>query len=127
MPTYNQNPEQVARDKIHAQLRAAGWIVQDKASVDLHAGQGQAVREYPTDTGPTNYILFVGSVPVGVIEAKKESLGHKLTVAEDQTRGYAQAKLKWVTRNDRPPFLYEATGIKVLRFENRIVSGGRAK
>ena len=36
------------------------------------AGQGQAVREYSTDTGPADYVLFVDGRPVGVIEAKKE-------------------------------------------------------
>jgi type I site-specific restriction endonuclease len=39
----NQNPEQVARDAIDAQLRAAGWDVQEKAALNLHAGEGKAV------------------------------------------------------------------------------------
>jgi len=30
MNDINQNPEQIARDKIDAMLRAAGWEVQDK-------------------------------------------------------------------------------------------------
>jgi len=30
MNDFNQNPEQIARDKIDAMLRAAGWEVQDK-------------------------------------------------------------------------------------------------
>ena len=41
--TDNQNPEQQARDRIDAQLRAAGWAVQKK--IDFSAGVGQAVRE----------------------------------------------------------------------------------
>ncbi len=40
--TENQNPEQQARDRIDAQLRAAGWAVQKK--IDFSAGIGQAVR-----------------------------------------------------------------------------------
>jgi type I restriction enzyme, R subunit len=108
----NQNPEQVARDAIDAQLRAAGWCVQTKDAIDFRAGAGQAVREYVTDTGPADYVLFVGGTPVGVIEAKKETLGQSITTAEDQTAEYAAAKLKWVQSSGQPlPFLYEATGV----------------
>lgn len=52
--TVNQNPEQQARDRIDAQLRAAGWAVQKK--IDFSAGAGQAVREWQTDVGPADYV-----------------------------------------------------------------------
>ena len=39
----NQNPEQHARDRIDAQLRAAGWAVQKK--IDFSAGIGQYYRQ----------------------------------------------------------------------------------
>ena len=48
----NQNPEQIARDAIDAQLRSAGWAVQSKDAINFNELQGQAVREYTTDTGP---------------------------------------------------------------------------
>jgi len=108
----NQNPEQIARDAIDAQLRAAGWVVQAKDAINFNGGEGQAVREYITDSGPADYVLFVDGQPVGVIEAKKETLGHKITAVEEQTAGYSSAKLKWVQSTGRPlPFLYEATGV----------------
>jgi len=108
----NQNPEQIARDAIDAQLAAAGWAVQAKDAIDFHAGEGQAVREYTTDTGPADYVFFVDGQPVGVIEAKKETLGHNITAVEDQTAEYSTAKLKWVQSTGQPlPFLYEATGV----------------
>lgn len=68
--TANQNPEQAARDNIDRQLFACGWIIQDKKQINLYAGPGVAVREYQTDAGPADYILFVDQKPVGVIEAK---------------------------------------------------------
>lgn len=112
MPPANQNPEQIARDRIDDQLRAAGWVVQDKGAIQLHQGVGQAVREYTTDSGPADYVLFVDRRPVGVIEAKKETLGQNLTTVEEQTGDYAAAKLKWVQHTGVPlPFLYEATGV----------------
>jgi type I restriction enzyme R subunit len=110
----NQNPEQIARDAIDVQLRDAGWAVQSKEAIDFHAGFGQAVREYSTDTGPADYVLFVNGLPVGVIEAKKETLGHNLTTIEEQTAEYAAAKLRYIQRSGEPlPFLYEATGVLV--------------
>lgn len=113
MPSVpNQNPEQIARNRIDAQLSAAGWSVQDKDGIDFNASGGQAVREYTTDCGPADYVLFVDRKPVGVIEAKKETLGHNITTVEEQTGDYAAAELKWVQTTGVPlPFLYEATGV----------------
>lgn len=108
--TQNQNPEQIARDQIDAMLHAASWVVQPKKSIDLSVAQGVAVREYPTDGGPADYVLFVDRVAVGVIEAKKETEGHRLTTYEGQTAGYAAEKLKWINNKMPLPFLYESTG-----------------
>src|SRR5262245_29247072 len=110
MSGKNQNPEQVARDRIDAKLAEAGWSVQDKKALDFNAGRGIAVREYQTDIGPADYALFIDRKAVGVIEAKPEDWGHKITTVEDQTAGYAGAKLKWVQNNERLHFLYESTG-----------------
>ena len=72
--TLNQNPEQLARDKIDSQLVAAGWVVQSKKKIDLSAGLGVAVGEYQTSIGPADYILFIEGKPAGVIEAKPEKV-----------------------------------------------------
>ena len=111
----NQNPEQIARDQIDARLAEAGWHVQDKDAIDFNAGQGIAVREYPTDIGPADYVMFVDRCAVGVIEAKPEDWGHKITTAEEQAEGYAGAALKWVKNKERLPFVYESTGV-ITRF-----------
>lgn len=113
--TVNQNPEQIARDQIDAKLAEAGWCVQDKSKIDFNAGQGVAVREYPTDIGPADYVLFVDRRAVGVIEAKPEDWGHKITVVEEQAGGYAAANLKWVKNKEPLPFVYQSTGV-VTRF-----------
>tara|TARA_R110002072_G_scaffold75624_1_gene177861 strand:+ start:2584 stop:5397 length:2814 start_codon:yes stop_codon:yes gene_type:complete len=105
----NQNPEQIARDRIDEMLREAGWVVQSKNEVDLSAGTGVAIREYQTDVGPADYVLFVDRKPVGIIEAKREDEGHRLTVVEEQSANYANAKLKYLN-NDPLPFVYESTG-----------------
>ena len=91
MTQPNQNPEQIARDRIDALLHEAGWIVQHAKKIDFSAGAGIAVREYQTDVGPVDYALFVGQKAVGVIEAKPEDWGHKITTVEEQSTGYASA------------------------------------
>ena len=117
MPDPNQNPEQKARDNIDAMLAQSGWVVQDKKKIDFSAGPGIAVREYQTDIGPADYVLFVDKQAIGVIEAKPESWGHKITTVEEQSQGYASAELKWVKNNTPLPFVYESTGV-ITRFTN---------
>ncbi|WP_298171384.1 hypothetical protein [Acidithiobacillus sp.] len=66
-------PETKARQQIDHKLEQAGWVIQGMKQLNLAAGMGVAVREYPTDTGPADYMLFVNRNAVGVIEAKKDS------------------------------------------------------
>lgn len=113
--TENQNPEQIARDGIDALLRQAGWVIQPNKGINWSAGLGLAVKEYQTDIGPADYVLFVNQKAVGVIEAKRQELGHKITEVETQTMGYASAKLKWIANQELLPFLYESTGV-ITRF-----------
>lgn len=114
MTMSNQTPEQRARDRIDKQLTACGWRIQGKNRINLHARIGVAVREYLTDAGVADYVLFVDGKPVGVIEAKREEEGHRLTVHEIQSETYASAKLKYLN-NEKLPFVYESTG-DVTRF-----------
>ncbi|MEW6079738.1 MAG: DEAD/DEAH box helicase family protein [Thermodesulfobacteriota bacterium] len=107
----NQTPEQKARDEIDRMLVAAGWVVQSKNKVNLSAGKGVAVWEYQTDIGPADYVLFVNGKPVGVIEAKREEEGERLTTHEEQSASYAQAKLKYNLNQEPLPFVYESTGV----------------
>ncbi|MYL56632.1 DEAD/DEAH box helicase [Virgibacillus halodenitrificans] len=106
----NQNPEQVARDNIDQQLKLCGWSVQHKKNINLGANIGVAVREYLTDAGPADYILFVDRKPIGIIEAKREEEGHRITLTEEQSTEYANSKLKYLN-NEPLPFVYESTGL----------------
>lgn len=111
----NQDPEQIARDNIDKQLIACGWVIQDKDKINLNAALGVVVRYYLTQDGKeTDYVLFIDKKPVGVIEAKREEEGHRLTTVEEQSNEYANSKLKYLN-NDPLPFVYESTG-DVTRF-----------
>ena len=115
MSNVNQTPEQAARDKIDEMLSQAGWIVQEKKRIDFSVGIGIVVREYQTNVGPADYVLFIDKKPVGVVEAKPEHWGQNITTVEEQSTGYATAHLKWMNKCDPLPFVYESTGV-VTRF-----------
>ena len=114
----NQNAEQIARDLIDKMLTDAGWLVQDRATMNTHAGQGVAVREWPTDTGPMDYLLIVDGEPCGLVEAKKFAKAYALTEVEKQSDEYADADLADYHKNFKLRYIYESTG-KITHFRDR--------
>ena len=108
-------PEQEARAIIDKKLIQAGWIVQDMKQLNLFAGLGVAVREFPTSTGPVDYAFFVDSTPVGIVEAKKDDAGENITAVENQSNRYVNSTFKWIKGDYRIRFAYEATS-KLTRF-----------
>lgn len=105
-------PEQKARQNIDKQLFQAGWIVQDLKDFNPSSELGIAVREYPTESGSADYVLFIDRKPVGVIEAKKE--GVTLSAVHDQTTRYSADNLKYIRKDELLPFQYESTGTETL-------------
>ena len=101
--------EQKARKKIDRMLELSGWRVQNYRKMDLSAGRGIAVREFPTPTGPADYILYVDRKVAGVVEAKPE--GHTLTGVEGQSAGYTKSLPPDLPHYRLPPpFAYESNG-----------------
>lgn len=121
----NQNPEQKARDQIDLQLEQVGWVIQDLKNINLNASLGIAVREYQTDVGPVDYLLFVDGKPCGVVEAKRAEEGHRISTHEEQAENYAKATLKHLHKQHLP-FTYIATG-EVIRFSNFLDPKPRAR
>lgn len=109
------SPEAKAREEIDKKLIMSGWVIQDMKELNLTAGVGVAVREFPTSTGPVDYALFVEGAPVGVVEAKKTEAGENITVVEGQSARYANSTFKWVQQDYQIRFAYEATD-KLVRF-----------
>jgi type I restriction enzyme R subunit len=79
-------PEESARKRIDELLELAGWKIQDYENLNLGAGIGVAVREYPLKTGFADYMLFVERHAVGVVEAKPA--GTTLSGVSEQTEKY---------------------------------------
>ncbi|MGH9810145.1 MAG: restriction endonuclease subunit R, partial [Terriglobia bacterium] len=112
-------PEQKARQDIDAAFDAAGWIVQNRAEMNLSAGHGVAVRESKMESGHgfADYLLFVDGKAVGALEAKPA--GFPLSGVELQADKYATGLPAGLNPPVRPlPFVYLSTGV-----ETRFING----
>ena len=108
-------PEEQARQAIDANLQAAGWLVQNRQDLDLSAGRGVAVAEFPLKQGfgTADYMLYVDRMAAGVVEAKAFGA---LTGVEPQTLKYSQGMPDDLAVHEQPlPFLFESNGA-VTRF-----------
>ena len=112
------NPEYKARQEIDKMLENSGWIIQDYADLDLGAGLGVAIREFPLGQDSADYSLFIDKQPVGVVEAKK--VGWTLTGVTTQSEKYLDGLAeKFPNAIRRPPFSYETTGVETLFADRR--------
>src|SRR5689334_7848265 len=118
-------PEQKARQRIDQQLAQCGWLVQDYADMNISAGAGVAVREFPLKTGAADYMLYADCRALGIIEAKPE--GHTLTGVETQTGKYLEGLPDKLPAHRLPlPFGYETTGT-VTQFTNGLEQDARSR
>jgi type I restriction enzyme R subunit len=104
-------PEAKARENIDKMLIEAGFVLQDMKDLNRTASLGVAVREYQTNSGPVDYLLFVSGQPVGIIEAKAEEMGASLHQAAEQTKRYIISGLKHLPEIPDIRFVYETTGV----------------
>lgn len=79
MPPGAGAPEQQARERIDACLVQAGWLIQNRADMNLSAGRGVAVRDFRLTgaNGFADYLVFVAGRAVGVLEAKPVGYSHE--------------------------------------------------
>ncbi len=81
----------------------AHWQAGDRTAAD-------AVEEYPTDSGPADYLLFLDGKPVADVEAKKLEVGPQNVV--EQAKRYARtlADSPYRFGEFRIPFVYSTNG-----------------
>ena len=110
-------PEQIARIKIDAQLKEAGWdIVNREEYIPNHA---EAVKEaLMAGATESDYLLFIDNKAIAVVEAKREEnpLGDDVVL---QAENYANNPRSWygLWKEDLIPLVYLANGNKIL-FKN---------
>ncbi|MYB96035.1 DEAD/DEAH box helicase [Candidatus Poribacteria bacterium] len=104
-------PEQKARRNIDRMLEAAGWHIQNYAERDTGAALGVAVCEYRLRADQrADYLLFIGGVAIGVIEAKAE--GTTLSGALQQAERYRANLPDDLPNRTRFFFSYASTGVE---------------
>jgi len=112
--------ENLTRILIDQQLNDAGWEA-DTERLDYRKGarpargRNLAIAEWPTESGPADYALFIGEECVAFVEAKR--VRKNVPAAIDQARRYAAGALdqhraalpaRW--REFRVPFVFAANG-----------------
>lgn len=118
-------PEQKSRQEIDRQLEQCGWVVQGFRDMNITAGLGVAVREFPLKSGHADYLLYADCKALGVIEAKPE--GHNLTGVETQSGKYMDGLPDGLPHFRLPlPFAYESTGT-VTHFTNALEPDARSR
>ena len=104
-------PEEDARKVIDAKLIESGWVLQDFAKFNPMASFGVAVREFMSESGPIDYLLFIKGKPIGLIEAKASKYGNNLFSVEQQAERYRDSPLKYAGKIDyKLRFVYISTG-----------------
>lgn len=124
-----QISESDTRKLIDEQLAAAGWTV-DSAQLTFakgarpQRGQNLAIAEWPTETGPADYTLFIGLTPVAIVEAKRKNIdvSAALQQAKRYSRGFrASPEVELPAGNFganaefRVPFVFSSNGRPYLR------------
>lgn len=95
------------KKRIDPRLDGLGW---KKAATGTNALHGHRTEEEETDNGPADYALWLNKDLVGIVEAKKVTVGPQnvLTQAERYSRGARGTKFDF--GGCRVPFLYSTNG-----------------
>ena len=118
-------PEQKSRARIDQHLEQCGWMVQDQSQLNILAGLGVAVREFPLTTGFADYMLYANAKAIGIVEAKPK--GHPLIGVETQSGKYLDGLPAGLPNYRLPlPFAYESTG-DLTQFTNTLEAEARSR
>lgn len=85
--------EKSTRELIDQQLREADWEAESRLlrfseGTRPEAGRNLAIAEWPTESGPSDYALFIGTECVAMVEAKRRN--RDVPSAIDQAKRYAR-------------------------------------
>jgi type I restriction enzyme, R subunit len=110
------------KTRIDGKLTSAllNWtIIPNEQVTDYSTLKAHAVEEFPTDSGPADYALFVEGKLLGIIEAKKLSVGagNVLEQAKRYSKDVPNTIGKW--RDYKVPFLYSTNGEQIYYLDVR--------
>ena len=121
-----QLDEPATRQMIDAQLTQAGWeadtlTLRYANGTRPERGRNLAIAEWPTNSGPADYVLFIGLTPIAVVEAKRKNIdvSASLVQAKRYSRDFFLTEEMqspggpW--HEYRIPFVFSANGRPYLR------------
>jgi type I restriction enzyme R subunit len=120
-----QLDEAATRELIDQQLRQAGWEADSQAlryalGARPEKGKNLAIAEWPTGSGPADYVLFVGLTPLAVVEAKRKNVD--VSGAIQQAKRYSRDTISSQFEHSevpwgeyRIPFAFSTNGRPYLR------------
>jgi type I restriction enzyme R subunit len=106
-----ESERQTRKRRIDPKLKASHWnIARHEEAKPLSWYADTGIEEFPTNNGPADYGLCVDGHLLGIVEAKKLTLGPQnvLTQAERYSRGATANPLNF--DGFRVPFLYSTNG-----------------
>lgn len=111
MDSSSLSERKTRKKLIDPKLKATGWAIEphdEKRSLSSY--DRVAIEEFPTENGPADYALAVKGRILGIVEAKKLTLGPQnvLTQAERYSKGATQSPLDY--DGFHVPFLYSTNG-----------------
>lgn len=125
-----QLDEADTRKLIDQQLRQAGWEA-DSQNIKYNKGtrptkgRNLAIAEWPTESGPADYVLFAGLMPIAVVEAKRKNVdvSGSLQQAKRYSRTFTPSQETVLHEENwgegaaayRVPFAFSANGRPYLR------------
>ena len=119
-------PEEKARHDIDRQLDQCGWVVQDRTEMNISAGPGVAVREFPDDRAARRITCFTRAARPSA-SSRPSRKGIPLIGVETQSVKYVGALPGGVPAHRLPlPFCYESTGA-VTQFTNLLEPDARSR
>lgn len=127
--THLHLDEAETRRLIDEQLRQAGWLADSEnlrysKGTRPEKGKNMAIAEWPTESGPADYVLFCGLTPMAPVEAKRRNVNvsSSLVQAKRYSRGFkpsAETQIhpqNWGAKEEfRLPFVFSCNGRPFLR------------
>ncbi|MEM2147553.1 MAG: type I restriction-modification enzyme R subunit C-terminal domain-containing protein [Candidatus Bathyarchaeia archaeon] len=124
-----ESEAETRKRRVEKALGSAGWL----PIVDYVRGQSYefgAVREYETDSGPADYVLFMDGVAVAVVESKRLELGPQNVLVQAQRYARGLRGTPFNFGGFRVPFVYSTNGevfwfqdLRDVRSRSREVAG----
>jgi type I restriction enzyme R subunit len=99
------------KSRVDPKLRALAWrIVAFKAELPISECTQHAVTEFPTANGPADYALVLNGAIVGIIEAKKLTLGPQNVLTQPERYARDLPSGNFNANGLHAPFLYSTNG-----------------